>query len=206
MTVELAEPQQVLEDVGRCQQPVNAGASQRHDDALDSRRRSAIAHRSAPTPRIRRAGWSAAMITSRPSSPSSGRRRRFAASSNANSGPRPVWRLEQPSPPLLVDGHRALRLRTRRDPEPDRHNRGMCHMTVLVAAASLAVAGLGTATPHLSVAPATPEDVAELATATFDRFIEAAPAVRSCIGRIRLASAWSMDDRGPTTPRPPRSP
>ena len=69
-------------------------------------------------------------------------------------------------------------------------------MTVLVAAASLAVAGFGTATPQLSVAPGTPEDVAELAAATFDRFIEAAPAVRNCIERIRLVSAWHLDDRG----------
>ncbi len=71
-------------------------------------------------------------------------------------------------------------------------------VTVVVAAASLAVAGLGAAArpPELLVTPTTPDDVAVLAAATFDRFIDAAPATRKCIGTVRLAAAWSHGDRG----------
>ena len=69
---------------------------------------------------------------------------------------------------------------------------------VALAAASLAVAGLGVAapTPRLVVTPETPEDVAVLAAATFDRFIVAAPALERCIGSVRLAGAWNLGDRG----------
>ncbi|HEX2368033.1 MAG TPA: hypothetical protein VHM94_02245 [Acidimicrobiia bacterium] len=71
-------------------------------------------------------------------------------------------------------------------------------ITLVVAAASLAVAGLGAAAPPagLLVTPETPGDVAVLAAATFERFIEAAPALDRCIGRVRLAGAWSLGDRG----------
>ena len=71
-------------------------------------------------------------------------------------------------------------------------------VTLVVAAASLAVAGLGASSPppQLLVTPTTPDDVAVLAAATFDRFIEAAPATRNCIGTVRLAAAWSHGDRG----------
>ncbi len=71
-------------------------------------------------------------------------------------------------------------------------------VTVVVAAASLAVAGLGASAPppQLVLTSTTPDDVAVLAAATFDRFIEAAPATRKCIGTVRLAAAWSHGDRG----------
>jgi hypothetical protein len=71
-------------------------------------------------------------------------------------------------------------------------------ITVAVAAASLAVAGLGAAAPPagLLVTPETPRDVAVLATTTFDRFIEAAPVLEKCIGSVHLSGAWSLGDRG----------
>ena len=72
------------------------------------------------------------------------------------------------------------------------------HITVVVPAIALAVAGLAAAAPppRMLVDPGTPEDVAALAADTFDEFIEEAPALENCVGNIRLAGAWRLDERG----------
>lgn len=48
--------------------------------------------------------------------------------------------------------------------------------------------------PHLDIGDSVATDLAMLATATFDEFVAAAPALRHCIGAPRLEAAVELDD------------
>jgi hypothetical protein len=48
--------------------------------------------------------------------------------------------------------------------------------------------------PHLHIGDSVATDLAMLATATFDEFVAAAPALRHCIGAPRLEAAVELDD------------
>lgn len=69
-----------------------------------------------------------------------------------------------------------------------------------VVGAVVAVTGLGAwlarpgNAPELIVGDTVANDLEALAQATFDRFLETAPAVAECTGRVRLEAASDLDD------------
>ena len=76
LVLERAEQQQVLEDVGGAEHAVHAGPGQRQRQPVQQVGPAGHGHRPVPTARSApRAGWSAAMMISRPSSPSRDGRR-----------------------------------------------------------------------------------------------------------------------------------
>lgn len=78
----------------------------------------------------------------------------------------------------------------------------------LVLASAAAATALGApsgvarepAGPALLVAPDVPNDVRVLATATWDRFLDAFPARRGCIPPLTLRHAWTLPDRAAYDP------
>jgi hypothetical protein len=68
-----------------------------------------------------------------------------------------------------------------------------------VAAAAVALGGVAwNATvdggPHLLIGESVAGDFAALAQSTFDRFVDAAPALEDCVGTLRLEAADELDD------------
>jgi hypothetical protein len=54
--------------------------------------------------------------------------------------------------------------------------------------------------PDLRITGASPDDLRALIGATWDRFVEAFPARRSCLAPVTVQGAWELDDRGSYEP------
>ncbi|MGH2579418.1 MAG: hypothetical protein ACRDHK_03390 [Actinomycetota bacterium] len=52
----------------------------------------------------------------------------------------------------------------------------------------------------LMITGASPDDLRALIVATWDRFVEAFPARRSCLAPVSVQGAWELDDRGSYDP------
>jgi hypothetical protein len=54
--------------------------------------------------------------------------------------------------------------------------------------------------PELRITGASPDDLRALIVATWDRFVEAFPARRSCLAPVTVQGAWELDDRASYDP------
>lgn len=73
-------------------------------------------------------------------------------------------------------------------------------LTATIVGSGVIVAATRPAGPVLVVAPDVPDDVRVLATATWDRFVEAFPARSGCIPPVALRHAWRLPDRATYDP------
>jgi hypothetical protein len=81
-------------------------------------------------------------------------------------------------------------------------------VAVLVAAGAAVSIGMGAAAdeaaphrPGIHFGAATPDDLRSLASATWDRFLDAFPARWDCVADVTLRGAWQSPDRGAYDPR-----
>ncbi len=81
--IEGAQEQQVVEDVGGREDAVDTGPAEREAEPFQQVLRFAMANSRSPTASAPRAGWSAAMIISRPLSPTRAAGARVAALATA---------------------------------------------------------------------------------------------------------------------------
>jgi len=65
---------------------------------------------------------------------------------------------------------------------------------------ALVMPGSTARVPDLTITGSSPDDLRALIVATWDRFIEAFPARRSCLALVRVQGAWNLDDRGSYDP------
>lgn len=73
-------------------------------------------------------------------------------------------------------------------------------VAAVVVAGAVTAAGAGNGRPGVARAERTPADVRALALATWERFRDAFPARRGCLGPVTVAGAWDLDDRATYDP------
>jgi hypothetical protein len=73
-------------------------------------------------------------------------------------------------------------------------------LPALVLLFALALSGSVPRPADLSVTGVSPADLRALIVETWDRFVEAFPARRSCLAPIRVQGAWELDSRGSYDP------
>ena len=74
-------------------------------------------------------------------------------------------------------------------------------LAALLAPLTALQAHRGAGPPDVAIAEDVPQDLADLARATWDRFTAAFPARRDCLAPVAVDGAWGLDDRATYDPQ-----